>query len=308
MSVSSSVIAKPVSNQFFDRLPDAVTRSVFEFLKGANGIPALGNYDQAIIATSAVCRNWRANLTLEQERQEASTRLRSRINFVIRNYPRAMIELFRRCHSSVSRLPVLDFGDRMGITDYIDMLHPADMTHPVMRFTDRFNRPGIAFHVEGHADGNFGYHRVPREIRDISGVLAVFKRYPDRNSWRIGMGGDLNEAMFLLHIVRHHQNGHVGLQTMECPTCPSGLRSGDAISYPTLYNLLTGNDPLFRIAQGYVPPENPEPMHHQIPATNRSGFSVRTIMVTSFAALAIAYLMNYYLASEKALPSQLVLE
>jgi hypothetical protein len=314
--MSAPVVPVVTGNQFFDRLPDDATTSIFEFLKGEKGSLARSGDDKAVVATARVCRDWQNNPVLENEREEASARLHQRINLQNthselveqRNYPQQMIQLFRNCNLPIARLPVLDFGDRMGGTGYVDMLRPADMTHPIMRFKDQFGRPGIAFHVEGHADGQVEIFDQQRQIRDLSGVLATFKRYTNGDSWKVGMGGILNSTMSRLHNDRHNDAGHVGPQIMACPNCPSGMQSGDNVSYNTLSDLLAGRDPLFRIAQGYVPPQNlllpaqaqddaMAPVENQIVARNSRGLSGRAAVATALAVLVIAYLVNYALTS-----------
>src|SRR5438105_1194538 len=128
-------------NPFFNALPDDAVMSVFEYLQGENGSLSVRGDDRAVISTAAVCRNWRDDVVLTTERQKASTRLHQRINLQNahdelvdqRNYPQQMIQLFRRYYLPIFRLPVLDFGDRLGGTGYIDMLRNQDMAHPIMR-------------------------------------------------------------------------------------------------------------------------------------------------------------------------------
>lgn len=60
-------------------------------------------------------------------------------------------------------LPVLDLSGRVA-RDYVDYIRPADMTAPIMRFTDPVNRPGIA-------------------VRTNYGVQAFFQRYRCEATW-----------------------------------------------------------------------------------------------------------------------------
>src|SRR5579872_5094683 len=119
-SSSSSAVVKPIGNQFFDQLPEDAIRSVFEFLKPDRGSLSIGSADdRAIVATSAICRNWQADPTLEEEREEASTRLHQRANLqnvhremnLLNEYPPAMVQVFRSSRMPISQLPVLDLGD-----------------------------------------------------------------------------------------------------------------------------------------------------------------------------------------------------
>ena len=43
--------------------------------------------------------------------------------------------------------PILDVGNRQGMTDYIDFIHESEVTSPVMRGIDRFKRPFIVMKV-----------------------------------------------------------------------------------------------------------------------------------------------------------------
>jgi hypothetical protein len=72
------------------------------------------------------------------------------------------------------QLPVLDLGGRQGNTEYIDFIKTSDMSAPVMRYTDRFNRRGIALHLRC----TYG------EWNDLEVVLAPFQRYvPGLTGW-----------------------------------------------------------------------------------------------------------------------------
>jgi len=94
-------------------------------------------------------------------------------------YGGAIAQLFRKCNRPLSTLPVLDLGDRHGHTDYIDFLQPEEMTAPVMRFVDRFRRPGIAFRLQA----------VHRTDKTKSVVFAWFQRYSDdKRTWSFGWG------------------------------------------------------------------------------------------------------------------------
>lgn len=65
-----------------------------------------------------------------------------------------------------SEYPVLDIGERMGWTGYIDIIEPEEMSHSVMVGTDKYGRPFIALRVK---------------INEVPTVVTVFKRYVDTN-------------------------------------------------------------------------------------------------------------------------------
>jgi hypothetical protein len=350
MSVQGSPIAR-LGNQFFDQLPDDAVRSVFEFLKTEDGSLSIdhlfmrraddrnigpndiGADDRTVVATSAVCRNWRDNAVLQETRQEAATRLHQRANLQsvhremrqLNEYPPEMVRVFRNSRTPISQLPVLDLGDRMGGTFYIDFIQPADMTHSVMRFRDQHGRPGIALKI--HASRRIALQARLDRIREMASyvrddlrqgnlsslrslarvtartvgrflsegghdvVLAPFKRFtdPESTTWSYGWGNSDNTIEDLYN-ARHNNNGHVGPRIMACPNCPFVGRT----IHPTVFSdLLNGRDADFSL-----PGHNGVHPGDQAGVRN-SGMSQRTIVVTALAALMIAYLVNYYFASER---------
>jgi len=61
--------------------------------------------------------------------------------------PEVIRQMFFSNDRLIKQLPILHLGDRMGQAGYIDFLQPEDMSHPVMKFIDMANRPGIAFKI-----------------------------------------------------------------------------------------------------------------------------------------------------------------
>lgn len=257
--MSITPVAKQPHN-YFDNMPDDAIISVFEFLKGEKGSLSINGDDRAVLATFKVCHSWQDDSVLKEERRESFTRLQQRTNqqnvhneLIARIYPQQMIQLFRRCHLPIARLPVLELSEEQANRDYISV-RSEDMTHPIMRFKDSWNRPGIAFHLEGYAERQVEYRDHTMQIRDISGAMTVFKRFTNSNDWRVGVSRMLDDTMFKALNDRHNETDHVGDPVHYCPTCPRGLYQADAMNYLTLSNFLEGHNPLFRIAQGYIPP------------------------------------------------------
>ena len=62
--------------------------------------------------------------------------------------------------------PVLDLGKRGGMTDYIDFVTLGDVTAPIMKGVDKFNRPFVTLRV------------IDRATRNLS-VHTLFQRYTD---------------------------------------------------------------------------------------------------------------------------------
>lgn len=94
--------------------------------------PIRGN-DRTIILTERVCKSWQNNEALDEIREKASFRLCRRIidhhNGLSEeaHYPKTITRIFQSSCLSIARLPKLDFGDRMGSTDYINFLKPEDI-------------------------------------------------------------------------------------------------------------------------------------------------------------------------------------
>ena len=70
------------------------------------------------------------------------------------------------------RLPVLDLGQRMGHTGYLDFLTPKDLSAPIMRGIDSLGRPFIA---------------ICYRTRERVSVECLFQRYTDDpKTWTAG--------------------------------------------------------------------------------------------------------------------------
>lgn len=67
------------------------------------------------------------------------------------------------------RLPKLDLGDRKGRTDSIDFINPNEMSHPLMRGTDKSGRAFIACKLQHGKEKPF--------------VVTLFERYPQGGMW-----------------------------------------------------------------------------------------------------------------------------
>jgi hypothetical protein len=263
------------NRRFFDRLPNDITKLVFAFLQGD---------DKTVVAISAVCRRWRNDLVRVAEREYALRRLRQRI--CSRDYPLKIRELFNRCNYPIWGLPVLDLGDCMGKTGYIDFIQPEEMNRSVMQFRDRYRRSGVALKIQVSPTV-----RRQREIQVISrlmkkairtydlpfiidgirkigslllswghteeNVLALFKRFSDSETW-VHAWGNSDDTIKNLYKWRY----------------PG---SDDMESDAGLELLLTNQHPDFKLA------------------SRHKGIPQRMLIVAALAALAIAYLANRYL-------------
>jgi hypothetical protein len=162
-------------NLFFNLLPEDAIRNVFTFLKAETGSLCMDETnDRAILTTSGVCRSWKDNVTLGEERGEASIRLRP-IMRVLREYPRQIVQVFRNHRTPIFQLPVLNSQKlKYYLTDDGDdfasiSVRPEEMNHPVMRFRDRLDRPGIALKIRLSL---LGATRLGSNAED---VLVIFR-------------------------------------------------------------------------------------------------------------------------------------
>jgi hypothetical protein len=80
-------------------------------------------------------------------------------------------------------LPILDIGNKMGLTDYIDFIKAEDMNHPLMKGTDIYGRKFIAIKVKTH-------NTKTNQYKEIVGTF--FQRYSNTNQYAFGTVYDLN--------------------------------------------------------------------------------------------------------------------
>ena len=250
--MSAVTFRKDQMDQCWNLLPNELTLKVLGYCNDAHGL-----LDKKVtMAINGVCKAWRENPCIIQAKETHQKRAAVRHTFrrdvqpVIRRLsesPREIIQLFG--NPRFLNLPQLS-SEKFPLRP--DLLKPAHMTHPIMGFkymgfNERVGRPGIAFHIEGHSEKQSSlvlYRRGDKRINEIAGVLAVFQRHLDHiNPWVVGMGGDLSYAMRL-----DHEKTGVHSQ---------GMTSSYPVSLQTLSDLLKGSGPLYRIAQGYVPPAQP---------------------------------------------------
>jgi len=132
---------------------------------------------------------------------------------------------------TVEDLPVLNLGDRMGSTDYIDFLQEKDMPlgSDLAVYKDKYGRAGMALHIKGGT---------------LSLVIAVFQRYSDSMSlWCYGLyksGHELNEVYDNVHDPdRKH-----GI--MACGGCPP-FQCGASNGLKMAVELVSKKDIAFRL-------------------------------------------------------------
>ena len=81
--------------------------------------------------------------------------------------------IYNTLGQEADKLPVLDIGNDIGLTEYIDFIKPEEMSHPIMIGTDCCKRPFISIKVR-HDNGEYA-------------VGTFFQRYTDEPEiWAYG--------------------------------------------------------------------------------------------------------------------------
>lgn len=159
-------------------------------------------------------------------------------------YPKYLVDIFNKYNISIDELPILDLGDRGGHTDYIDFVMPEEMTSPIMKFTDKFRRPGLIFRLKGKSDDKIIIHNTAINIKDICTTLAIFKRYTESYNtvWSFGWGGSNNLIAYTYS--KYHEKDHIHNAIDECSECPF---SSNTINPKLIDNLIGHTDTLFEL-------------------------------------------------------------
>ena len=187
------------------------------------------------VACVRVCKTW-SNYFKNQATHAKEDEYCRRVG-----YRSKLVIALRSRQLSLWRLPEVDLRGRTGRTEYIDFLKPEDVAFPLMRFTDTSGRVGLALNVRGNADGNVELPTGTVPIRQVSETLALFRRYPDCNTWSIGSRGGFSHRVYsAVHSPDHTAAMHLG-----CPTCPPFLKQNGFISWAVA--LITKTDLAMKI-------------------------------------------------------------
>lgn len=114
---------------------------------------------------------WSALNNLENAAQERAEARRQRLIDQQTAFT-AMKEAFGG-EAAFNQLSVLDIGNRMGSTGYIDFLQTGDLTAPIMRGQDRYGRPFISIKLRDRASR-------------LESVITFFQRYDEGGRWSYG--------------------------------------------------------------------------------------------------------------------------
>ncbi len=106
--------------------------------------------------------------------------------------------------------PILDIGQRVGHTHYIDFLEVDDLTHPIMRGVDVFRRPFISFRVLNRNTGKLSVHTLFKRYTDESCTMWCYGTHFDVISDSLPREGDKE---FLHRLLQHEPCGaHINYQ------------------------------------------------------------------------------------------------
>lgn len=216
----------PISSEIaFHQLPsDTIQESVSYF------------DDLSLVRTASVCRGWYAEATMKAMRAPALVRrnLELEIAYCQReHFPRELQEIFTACRWSIRALPEFALTDRKKI-------EPSRVTQPVMKFRNGL-QSGITFQLQGIADGEINYGNTWR-IRDIQGLFTIYKYDYDNQNNHWLLWSYLCDTLIANTWIEKHN--HVGDSIMNNDCCPMTSFRVKAFH---LRNLLTGQDPFFRI-------------------------------------------------------------
>jgi hypothetical protein len=95
-------------------------------------------------------------------------------------YCQPIKDAFAESSMNIKNIPILDIGDRIGTTDYIDMIEVSEMSHPIMRGCDKFKRPFMAFKLTIQSS-------APDDDKSREIVHTLFQRRADNtDAWAWG--------------------------------------------------------------------------------------------------------------------------
>jgi hypothetical protein len=143
------------------------------------------------------------------------------------------LAIFKSAGVDINTLPVLDLGNRMGSTDYIDFIDYKEMKAPIMKFRDCYCRPGIVLLLTNKVDLLTRYDEIKSaKPGEYKVTLALFQRYTDLGSrWSFGFG----------HSDSTFEQIYSGL------TKQSFHQSSCLVSYKVLEGILNGTDPIIAL-------------------------------------------------------------
>jgi hypothetical protein len=143
------------------------------------------------------------------------------------------LKIFKNAGVDINTLPVLDLGDRMGNTDYIDFIDYKEMKAPIMKFRDCYGRPGIILILTNKVDFTSRYdERKTVKPGEYKGTIALFQRYTDLpTKWSFGFG---------------HSDPTFERQYNELTNSSFEEHAG-VVNYKMLEGILNGTDPVIAL-------------------------------------------------------------
>lgn len=200
----------------FDQLPNDIIQNTVSYLD-----------DASIEAASCVCKELYRNPSIAMTRN-------IKLDNAFCNmagYPSDLQQIFNDCNWTIRNLPKMTAN--AGIMDL------SNISMPVMRFSFNARTPVIIFRLQGIAEGEVSFGYKHSRIRDIDGTFYIYKKERDNNlsSWTYSCDPLISKTWITKHI-------HVGGPNTINDCCPFNY----SVRPFLLKNLLTGQDPFFKIA------------------------------------------------------------
>ena len=155
------------------------------------------------------------------------------------SYPEEVVDALKTRGSPLETLPVLDLGDRIGSTDYIDFIDRNEVptSTPIMQFRDVCCRVGLAIRLRSR-DG------------DVDCVMSFFQRRPSETMW-VRAGHSIPHYELVNKYTALHDPDHKGLPVFACSTCPSYLCGASGTTM--CVDILLGRDLVLEVNDGTKP-------------------------------------------------------
>jgi hypothetical protein len=68
----------------------------------------------------------------------------------------------------IDKIPILDLGNKSGITNYIDFVTVEDVNAPIMKGIDVYKRPFLTLRIQDRLENTVSVHTIFRRYTDAS--------------------------------------------------------------------------------------------------------------------------------------------
>lgn len=161
-------------------------------------------------------------------------------------YPLKAIRVLRKNGIEFQELPIID-QSTIGHLNYLSERHLG--LNAITRVKNLSGMVGIAFYVQPKIKGTFKACEVKIKITDIQGVVSFIPGSSKKPSWQFDFKNNENGTLMYINDAYGvlHNTFHSAIDRLICPACPSAIICGGDANYKYLDNLLSGNDPGFKI-------------------------------------------------------------